>query len=266
MPYYEQQRGGRCRIHALNAFFGGPCLTDSTFSQWCIKYNDEYKNKLPPAEAWDSVLSTQENIVAYVVRNVTNMGMVYIPPGHLATTLLLWNKTKLTDLVDKIVPRLFVFNADHIWMYIKESGVWFNVDSISGVKPVSVDAVASRDKRLGFMVALSMEGMHNAIRNIRLRVIANLVKVSVPDKTNTHTEVSIREMIKQEIRDKRMFSLFEVDLSTYFNYLRIIQPHSHMARMYMKFMSTFERNPANTSLIVKYVPKFIHYVCVVEQN
>ena len=68
--YREQQVGGNCRIHALNAFFQKPQITEELFKKYAENF-DELMNSLYHVQVksidFDLVNSDQNNVVCYIL-------------------------------------------------------------------------------------------------------------------------------------------------------------------------------------------------------
>ena len=62
--YCERQSGGLCRMHALNAYFGGPKLSRADFEAEIADYDAKQKMRgyeIPSANSCDIVSSDHKN-------------------------------------------------------------------------------------------------------------------------------------------------------------------------------------------------------------
>ena len=68
--FVEQQNGGLCRMHALNAFFGYAKINSNLFDKYCNEFDKENKkyNLTTSCKEFDLINSNQSNIISYILK------------------------------------------------------------------------------------------------------------------------------------------------------------------------------------------------------
>lgn len=140
--YWERQRGGMCRLHALNAFFGERKYDDADFWDAADKFDAEQKNKFGTSTScrdFDLVNSDQRTLISYILRRHG----IYV--RHIAINTH-------RDIIDTAITAgiFFVFNMDHIWIMKNKDNRWYKVDSMSGAHLVNVNQL-KHEKNIGIM-------------------------------------------------------------------------------------------------------------------
>lgn len=266
--YCERQRGGSCRLHALNAFFGRQELTEEQFNTYSNEYNRFYADvPLPPAEQWDSVIGTQENLLAFIIRKKLGMGSIYSPPGHTKKTLEKWGAQCMTDLIDPHINRLFVFNMSHVWVCVKTpDGNWKRVDSLQGVHDVNLDAEMAGNK-LGFMVVLTKEATLLAQRHISQRIKQCIAKyTSSSGAFGYFTRLDIENFMNKLCLLPDGLAGLEVEVSTFYHMHHILHPHHESKEAFHIFFTQYNKAPNDHQAIAYFMPALIHYICTFDIN
>lgn len=146
--YWESQRGGLCRKHALGAYFGRPLINDDKFQQLCIEFDKYmrgkgYKNS--QVEKFDCIYSSRETLISYVIGRYGGGCCLHIPMGECKAYLDSRNTT-LLELIGED-DFVFVYNPNHIYGW-KKTSAWYKVDSLSGISKISPVA----DNKLGYII------------------------------------------------------------------------------------------------------------------
>jgi len=159
--YYERQKGGLCRMHALNAFFGKPAIKEMEFPVLCKEY-DAYLEKTGRIhEATSEVLkndtvgSNQHTIISYILKKYNYINCIYVPMNYLPRILKDRGMNSITDLIYD-TDFIFMFNEGHIWGIRKKDNDWYNVDSVSGVRRTNILA-CNATKNVGFIIPRSIK-------------------------------------------------------------------------------------------------------------
>ena len=148
--YYENQRGGLCRMHSLNAFFGKPKINPGEFKKLMDDFDKQMKAKYKQdisCKDFDMVNSDQNNIVSHVLKQHGYYAR-YIPINGLAG--------KTLPLDDVFGDFIFIYNKSHIWGLKKAQGMWWSVDSNRGVRKTNIYRV-TRNKNIGLMIPVNMQ-------------------------------------------------------------------------------------------------------------
>jgi hypothetical protein len=263
--YCERQKGELCRLHALNACYGRKEISEKEFVDWGKRYDQEYSETgLPSSLQWDGVLGNQENLIAYILKQKSGLGVIYSPPGYTKKTLTIWGKNKISELVDPTLKRLFVFNRNHVWIYRYVKNTWISVDSIGGVKRIDLnDLVYNND--VGFMSILSTGGIKVSLINIRLRIrqtIQRLCNGTVNESKNrTYTRLDLTRMVIDELTARNGITAFELDLCTFYNFLFILHPNHISKETFEQFFTEYQQKPANMQNVITMLPALLHFIC-----
>lgn len=162
--YYEKQKGGLCRLHALNAYFGKHEITQDRFNKFKFEYDIEYKKKydLPTScSSFDIVNSDQNNIIGFILRHYG------ICTRYYAINQMYKKKLVVSDF-------FFIYNPTHIYGCRKVGNMYFTVDSMSGVKPTQLHKL-TRQQNIGFIVPVDADVEYNRNRDIIKKEISGFL-------------------------------------------------------------------------------------------
>lgn len=141
--YWERQRGGLCRLHSLNAFFGYQKFSDSDFINLSREF-DERQLRLfgqtCSSQNFDIVGSDQLNLVSFILSKFGIATRYYAINEHLKRPLI----------ID--CDKFFVYDAGHIWLMKKENEKWHRIDSLSGISRTNINY---RQKNIGFILPVT---------------------------------------------------------------------------------------------------------------
>jgi hypothetical protein len=213
--YYEKQKGGLCRMHALNAYFKNPEFTPAQFSTLMTEYDKKNKNKFKTTISctlYDSVNSDQNTIISYALKR-KKMFSRYFPINSCY-------KKPMQITTDFI----FVFNHHHIWgmRKIAENGkdTWFKVDSLSGVTSSNINGIF-QIKNIGIIMPVKMSD--EFYRNIRI-IKNELRMVNKLEKGDEITEKHIQNYLRTQYQNKNIIGEIEVPLSIVFSIFEMGNP------------------------------------------
>jgi hypothetical protein len=144
--YHERQRGGLCRLHSINAYFGERMYSDEMFHARADEFDAIQKSifgSTTSCRSFDLINSDQRNLVSYV------LGKHGVYVRYVAINLH-------ADHIDDAVESgcFFVFNLDHIWVVKKKDNVWYKIDSMGGVGRINPLCI-SREKNVGIMIPIA---------------------------------------------------------------------------------------------------------------
>jgi hypothetical protein len=253
-------------MHAINACYGSRVLTPEDFKAWCDRYDAEYAPLgLPSASNWDGILANQENIIAYILRHKSNHGVLYCPPNHIKKTLNLWEKKFVTDLVDPMVRRMFVFNSEHVWLVRWAGQQWVSVDSMKGVVPININSLINT-QGLGIMPVLSVDAVVVCMANIKRRVRRSVRRCAFKGPGAVYTREDLNQLVCAELDERKGITEFEVDMCTFFHFYKLIDCSNQAVKVYDLFFERYQQRPADLVSVVQYVPALLHYICVFDEN
>lgn len=141
--YWERQSGGLCRMHALNAYFGGPKYDRSQFEDAIHEHDLRMSARgLENVSANDVDVTSgdQKNIIAHVLAKSGIFAKLY----------------EIRDRPTAIAKAesygaVFIYSPDHVWLGRRDtSGRWFRIDSLSGVSLMNLNDL--QDPRLGLII------------------------------------------------------------------------------------------------------------------
>lgn len=124
--YWERQSGGLCRMHALNAYFGGPELDRAKFE---AEIHEHDARMLARGQAGlsandvDATSGDQKNILAHVLAKHGVFAKMYEIRDRAAAIAKV-----------ETYGAAFIYSPDHVWLGRRDDcGVWFKIDSLSGI-------------------------------------------------------------------------------------------------------------------------------------
>lgn len=147
--YWERQSGGLCRMHALNAYFGGPILDRAKFEAE-IREHDARQHARGlagsigmSANDVDVTSADQKNILAHILAK----------HGIFAKMYETRDRPAAIAKVDTYGV-MFIHTNDHVWLGRRDDcGRWFKIDSLSGISPMNLSDL--EDSRIGVIVPCS---------------------------------------------------------------------------------------------------------------
>jgi hypothetical protein len=195
--YYEVQRGGMCRLHAINAYFGYKKYIDTQFWKYADEFDTLQKNKygdLDSCKSFDLINADQCTLVSYILRQ-NSIYTRYVSPGNIDMHID-------AAIASKI---FFAFNMDHVWIIKEHNKIWYKVDSMSGVSPINISHICN-DKRLGIIIPI------NNLRD-EFKYILN--------KINTDTSNDIISFLQYSYFNKLFMGNVEIYLAALIDILKV---------------------------------------------
>lgn len=159
--YYERQRGGLCRLHALNAFFGKAKITEPEFKRYAGEMDEHMRRKYHVESCcleFDAVFADHNSLVVYVLKKFGYYAR-YLAINELHKDLDKNGKTLESHLTDLAGDFFFIYNANHIWgakrvVHFDESESWYAVDSNTGVRRTTLEALQAVSNT-GFIIPVN---------------------------------------------------------------------------------------------------------------
>lgn len=257
--FYEPQRGGLCRLHSINAFFGKSKINEKEFREYAAALDKETSQKYHmdiKSLDFDSVSADQNMLVSYILKR-HGITTRYIPIDYLR-----YNKLKLEDQVNDIIGDFFfVFNPGHIWGMRRKDNIWYKVDSIGGVRKIGPHTRSvGNQKNLGFIIPVdSMKEFY-----INVERIKKIIGPHTDDTIDT-----IEKYLKKINEKKEILGEIEVPLGISMDIIEAISKRQkdenpgfdsifNLIELYREFLSKFTPGQYhNLDLKLKYLPKII---------
>lgn len=243
--YYETQRGGLCRLHSINHYFGKQYITDAEFAKHIEDYDKEYKEKYhheASCKNWDVVSSNQKNIVSHILK-INNIYTRYYAINQL------YNKPvkRILDILKGDI--FFIFNEGHIWNICRKNKRWYSVNSMGGVKLMRINNLTSQ-KNVGFIIPVDIVAEYK----YNLKKIKDLFK---------NEEISA--YLKKNNEEKNILGELEIPLGIVMDILETnlymqkyddpqFAPIRKNVNIYNEFLTKFtDGNYNDIDLILKYL-------------
>jgi hypothetical protein len=258
--YYESQRGGLCRLHSINQYFGLPKISEANFNLHIQNYDNEYKklyNLDTSCKTWDIVSSDQKNIVSYVLKKnkiytrYYAINQIYDKGSQYILNILNGNV-------------FFIFNEGHIWNIRKYNEKWYSVNSIGGVHPINIHQITSQ-KNIGFIVPVNIqtEFYYN------LAIIQKIFKKNKNDEGGKENNLqNIKDYLIKSNKEKKILGELEVPINIIMDIMgTIIKSHKlkqdfeviqkHIKNYNIFLLKFTNGNYNNINLILEYLPFII---------
>jgi hypothetical protein len=256
--YYQQQFGGLCRLHALNAFFNKEKITTSQFNKLQTSYDKEYMNKFNmdiSCKSFDVVASNQKNVVNYILKKFSVYTRYY-------AINQLYKKSIKENILDIIKGDFFfIYNDSHIWGIRKNNNNWFTVDSIRGVFPCIINNLTN-EKNIGFIIPTDIK--------TEFYINLELLKISLTTVSNICTITTIKNYLIQIHSEKKILDELEIPLGICMDILEtnllkknnisceIFNPIKYNVIKYNEFINKFTNGRyTDITLILDYLPELI---------
>jgi hypothetical protein len=195
--FFEQQRGGLCRLHSINGYFGCVKFTPEQFTKYQHAYDIEYKKKFnfeTSCKNFDIVTSDQKNIISYILNDHKIYTRYY-------AVNQLYRKNIKENIIDILKGDwFFVYNESHIFGARRHNKTWYKVDSLNGVGVIDVNSF-SNTKNIGFIVPIDIqkEFFHNLV------IIKNVLNECL-------TIEKIKTFLIQKNKERKILGCLEIPL------------------------------------------------------
>jgi len=249
--FYENQSGGLCRLHSLNAFFGYSKINSNMF-QKCVKLYDTYLKKRfnvnISSAAYDLVNSDQTNLVSYILKK----HRIHVRYYALNS---IYGKPLDKEILD--TGFIFVYNFGHIWGVRKKNGSHYKVDSLGGVSRFNINSLSSI-KDIGLLVPVPLQyEWTKKVKMIKAILLINTI--------NNKKDLSM--YLEKLHEQKKILGELEIPLGVAISILETNLPYTFnpefkkiydIVDQYNIFIKQFTKGQyTNINLINKYVPDII---------
>jgi hypothetical protein len=249
--FFERQRGGLCRMHALNAYFNKALITPTIFSIYVKKYDKYLKNRfnvITSSAKFDLVNSDQTTLVAFILREHG----IHVRYYSLNSA---YNIVLDKEIID--APFMFVYNDAHIWGIRRINQLYYKVDSIGGVKKININSLR-REKNIGLLVPVDKrQEWYTHVRCIRNTLDINSVT----------TKKQLSMLLKKYHDEKHILGDLEIPMGVSISIMELQAGQSRITEFtpihqiidtYNEFIVLFTAGRYNDlPLILKYVPDII---------
>lgn len=249
--FYEQQSGGLCRMHSLNAFFGYSKISPRDFQEYISQYDKYLKKRFNitvSSSAFDLINSDQTNLVAWILKQ----HKVHVRYYALNTL----HGKQLDPKIEK-APFVFVYNAGHIWGIRLHNGKHYKVDSMGGVQSYHISNLRGQ-RDIGIMVPVPLKYEWDK----------KVDKINeILDREGIKTKKQLGEYLKKLHKEGSVLGELEIPLGVAMSILetkmskpprREFQRITDLIYRYNSFISVFtDGNYNKIGLILKHVPDII---------
>jgi hypothetical protein len=262
--YFESQKGGLCRLHALNAFFGMCKIDEHQFNKFIDEYDQEYKKKYnieTSCKTFDIVSSDQKNVVSYILKKN------HVYTKYFAINQLFRHDTQnrtgkydnacatIQDIISNDLRGdfFFAYTESHIYGIRRKDGAWYKVDSMGGVCPINIQKLIQ--KNMGFIFVIDIKDAFYQ----NLAIIKNILG-------DAPTIETIKEYLVQKNSDKMILGHLEIPMGMCMDILETnllwqtdeFGPINDQVEKYNEFLPQFTNGRYNDiALILQYLPDLI---------
>ncbi len=244
--YYEKQKGGLCRKHSLNAFFGKEKITEPEFNSLCQEFDQYLVNKgyvsQHKTKEFDQIHSSQESIVSYILKK-NGKHCLFIAFNYVKQYL---NERKINfQQLTKDSTDIFVFNQNHIWLCKKVDDLWYRIDSLSGVKRDNINMLP-RQKNIGVIIVRNKEECQTDLQFYRNKLLEHFEDLS-----------QIEHTIEEIYKKGDILGNIELEMTLCFEILEYLGKGNPN---YQEFLKKYEKNRFNLQMIKEQVAKFVKHL------
>lgn len=143
--YWERQRGGLCRLHSINAYFGKPVYSTDDFWNAADEFDKIQNDRFATTTScrkFDLVNSDQRNLISYILSKHGIYARYVAINNH---------KDQIDDAITS--TSFFVYDEGHIWIMSKWYGKWYKIDSVGGVGLRNPESLR-REKNVGMIIPI----------------------------------------------------------------------------------------------------------------
>lgn len=151
--FVQAQEGDLCRMHAINAYLGGPYLDRATFHALCDVFDEEHAQPRGTSFARGTIyfeeaatyVDSSDNVMAFII------GLVLGRPVT-SFNYLTRHGFLLQDVAERFgASSAFVYTRDHVfYARLAHDGLWYVADSLGA----RITAAATPPRAEGFLLIL----------------------------------------------------------------------------------------------------------------
>ena len=211
--YCERQRGDLCRLHSINAYFGYKKIDEDEFFKYCSEYDEVIKGlKTIDMDGF----AEGRCIISYILDTLDKQYVYLIPINSYNGARNHIDIDRYNKLI-KLVNGFFEFNKGHVWFNKKINGIWYKIDSISGVNMINEPSI----RKNGILLIIDDKHLYN-----ELFYYLNLVDKSDRSDTNDNNHSNIQVILINlyyALKNVKLNNTNDEKYNTYIDIFRNIQ-------------------------------------------
>lgn len=172
--FCERQIGNMCRMHSINNFNGSKLLNETSFFDFCDKYDSLIKGL--NSRNMDG-FAEGRSIVSYIMDEIFNKFLLLIPINSYKTSREHLDIDHYNELLKKCTY-FFEFNKNHIWINKKINNKYYKIDSIGGVNETNVKCLNNN----GYFLVIDSNNLYEEVNYF-------ICKISKMDFENENMEI-----------------------------------------------------------------------------
>lgn len=249
--FYEEQSGGLCRMHSLNAYFGFGKIHAGNFQKWIVTYDTYLKDRFninTSSATFDLMNSDQTNLVSFILKKHKVHARYY-------ALNTLYKKPLDAEVVKS--QFVFVYNAGHIWGIKLSNGKHYKVDSMGGVQPFNIQGLRSM-KDIGILVPVPLKcEWDKKVNTIN----------AIMDKEGIKSKGDLGKYLRYLHENNDVLGCLEIPLGVAISIMETNMSNTYnpefkqindLIDLYLEFIVIFtDGNYNKIDLILKYVPDII---------
>lgn len=262
--FWERQEGGLCRKHSLNAFYQESKISTQDFIEWNKKYSiyleEKYGNKVEIIEN-DIVYSNDIGIIPFILQRIDKIYCFHFAINQIKETFKQYNILNIVEWLNDN-ESLFIYNANHIWAMKKEKGIWYKIDSLSGISSNQCIKSLFQEKNIGIIVPRNKKFIKTDIEAITFAIKRFLLNQNI--NNNIDTILKIKEILDNLIKNGKNVDWLEPMVGLYMNILQvkteITEDENNLLEEYNKFLVYYENHKNDTEYLLNNFSNIINKI------
>lgn len=247
--YFEKQRGGLCRMHALNMFYQEEKYTDETFKNLQEEYDLKHKQfNDSSCVDYDAMISTQESILVYSLKQ----------NGYFCETIECTASTSIDtiqSLMDDELRAIFIMTKDHVHLIKYMNDKFYEFNSLKR-QPIIIRSLHSTLTNLcRSRCYMTIVWSKTYAMKQLLELPAQINEIITSNQLN-----GIVGYVVNELYEKRLIGTIERLLSKFYELHFFVHGMSEVYLLFMEYLRVFNKDPANTNELICRLPVLIKFM------
>ena len=249
LMYFEKQRGGNCRIHAINNCFGGSLLSEEEFKAMTKSFDVPDDVNYVHALSWD-----RQHLLGHILLKKFNLFSFTI--GQYEFSRLKESRIirTLKDAMDHSLNNFLVCNTSHVWCVRMVDNEWYCLDSQSAPRKTTLGEWEKDTLTLIFpwTKPRCLQGVYEMRRLVCWYF-------------NDMTETDIRTVLIADLMKREPKHLGDCQnwIALFYKYLSIVRPsEKHMIDMFIRYEQKSKLDLVTT---MRYLQDLIVYIRTFKQ-